>query len=262
MARKRPAAGSAGKPKKAAKSLGSSANRNGAKVLKDGAKTKRGGSSASDQPWFIKFAGANNTEYIRYMRDEWGWEKRGDNALFEKLCLEGQQAGLSWATILAKRGAYRKAFHGFNVAKCAAMSDRDVGRVLAAARAGPGGRDSVLLHRGKLLSIAKNARCVLELRSAPYEDPHSGVKHRTLDGLLWSFVGGAPVLTNVPSFKKMPVTSPAAKEMSRVLKKRGFSFIGPTICYSLMQSCGLVIDHPRGTPEYDAAVKRLAKRKR
>mmetsp|Transcript_48753 Transcript_48753/g.80797 ORF Transcript_48753/g.80797 Transcript_48753/m.80797 type:complete len:234 (-) Transcript_48753:38-739(-) len=210
--------------------------------------------------WFESFT--KNPEYVRYMRDEWGWEKRGDKALFEKLCLEGQQAGLSWETILMKRPAYRKAFHGFNVAKCAAMTARDIQRILSAASAGPGGYAAVICNRAKLMSIPKNARCVLALRTSPYEDPATGELHRSLDSLLWSFVGGKPLVNHWAIIADAPTTTPAAEAMSRTLKKLGFSFVGPTICYSLMQSCGLVIDHPRGTAEHKAAVARISKRKR
>lgn len=221
-------------------------------------------SATASQPWFSVFAGANNQEYQAYMRDEWGHEKRGDVPLFEKLCLEGQQAGLSWATVLAKRAAYRKAFHNFNIKKCAAMSEKDIDAVLVAAKEGPGGRDAVICHRGKLLSIASNARCVLNLKSPNVVvpiDPVTGSPCRTLDALLWSFVGGSPVLNSWQSPKAIPLTSPPADAMAKALKKLGFSFVGPTICYSLMQSCGLIIDHPVGTPEHTAAAGRLAKRK-
>eukprot|EP00401_Gymnodinium_catenatum_P032219 CAMPEP_0117536262 /NCGR_PEP_ID=MMETSP0784-20121206/41362_1 /TAXON_ID=39447 /ORGANISM="" /LENGTH=231 /DNA_ID=CAMNT_0005332819 /DNA_START=42 /DNA_END=733 /DNA_ORIENTATION=- len=195
-------------------------------------------------PWYCAFTGSRNAEYEKYMREEWGWEKRGDRPLFEKLSLEGQQAGLSWATILAKRDAYRKAFHGFNVGKCAAMTSEDVDSVLASAKAGPGGRVAVVCNRGKLLSIPHNAQCVRALRSAPYVDPTTGVKYRTLDGLLWSFVRGRPILNTWASTKNIPTVTPTAEAMSRTLRKLGFSYVGPTICYSLMQSCGLVVDHP------------------
>jgi len=212
-------------------------------------------------PWFGVFAGSNNAEYTAYMRTEWGFEKRGEVPLFEKLCLEGQQAGLSWATVLAKRGAYRKAFMRFNVKKCAGMSDKDVEQILVETKRGTGGRDAVICHRGKLRSIPHNARCVLALRSAPYVDPRTGQVCRTLDELLWSFVGGAPILNSWASPKAIPTVTPVAEAMSKVLKKLGFAFVGATICYSLMQSCGLVIDHPRGTPEHKAAAARLARRR-
>mmetsp|Transcript_29956 Transcript_29956/g.75491 ORF Transcript_29956/g.75491 Transcript_29956/m.75491 type:complete len:267 (+) Transcript_29956:91-891(+) len=237
--------------------------------VKNAAKAKKvtatrgssGSSGKSQEPWFSVFAGSNNEEYQAYMRNEWGWEKRGDVALFEKLCLEGQQAGLSWATVLAKRAAYRKAFHNFNIAKCAAMSDKDVDRMLTSHKSRFGGRDSVICHRGKLLSIPQNARRVLSLRSAPYIDPKTGAACRTLDELLWSFVDGKPILNNWPSKKAIPTVTPTAETMAKALRKLGFSFVGATICYSLMQSCGLVIDHPKGTPEHRAAAARLARRR-
>merc|ERR1712232_1390269 len=140
--------------------MGAGLGRKTQRQVKPNAKTKRR-SPVLKAPWFTAFAGANNKEYIHYMQTEWGWEKRGDAALFEKLCLEGQQAGLSWATVLAKRSAYRKAFHRFNVARVASMTARDVDKIIAQAAAGPGGRDAVIMHKGKLMSITENARCVL-----------------------------------------------------------------------------------------------------
>merc|ERR1712039_546897 len=128
------------------------------------------------------------------------------------------------------------------------------------AASGPGGRAAVIMNKAKLLSIVRNAKCVLRLRASPFQDPDVGTVHRTLDGLLWSFVGGKPILSNVKSSKAIPAVTPTAERMSKALKKLGFSFVGPTICYSLMQSCGL-IDHPVGTPEHAAAKLRLAKRK-
>mmetsp|Transcript_14088 Transcript_14088/g.31158 ORF Transcript_14088/g.31158 Transcript_14088/m.31158 type:complete len:339 (-) Transcript_14088:324-1340(-) len=224
--------------------------------------TSASSTTTENRPWFSVFAGTRNMEYESYMRNEWGWEKRGDVPLFEKLCLEGQQAGLSWATVLAKRKAYRKAFHNFNIRKCAKMTDKDVDRLLAQQKKLGGGRQSVICHRGKLLSIPANARCVLNLRSAPLHllPEGDGSPCRTLDALLWSFVEGKPILNQWSTTKEIPTVTPTATAMSKVLKKLGFSFVGETICYSLMQSCGLVIDHPKGTPEHRAAVARLKRR--
>jgi len=216
--------------------------------------------TAGGRSWFEElYSGAMSEEYKAYMRTEWGAEKRGDQALFEKLSLEGAQAGLSWATILAKREAYRRAFHGFDVAKCAAMSDSDIDALLAAPGSGP---DKVVRHRGKVTSVRNNARCVLRLAE---EAAHAGGSaaapppHGHLDALLWSFVGGAPQLNAWPDAKSIPAETETGTRMSAELKRRGFSFVGPKICYSLMQSCGLVVDHPKGTPEWEAARRRLAR---
>mmetsp|Transcript_15865 Transcript_15865/g.35543 ORF Transcript_15865/g.35543 Transcript_15865/m.35543 type:complete len:187 (+) Transcript_15865:47-607(+) len=124
-------------------------------------------------PWYTVFVGSNNPGYMKYMQTEWGFEKRGDQALFEKVCLEGQQAGLSWATVLAKRQAYRRAFHNFHIGKCAAMTSKDIDKVMSDARKGPGGSAAVILHRGKLLSIVSNAKAALRLKQEPYVDPNT-----------------------------------------------------------------------------------------
>ena len=196
------------------------------------------------------YSGAMSDEYKRYMRDEWAHEKRGDVPLFEKLSLEGAQAGLSWATILAKREGYRTAFHGFDIAKCAAMTEGDVSRLLAAESA------SIVRHRGKIEAVINNARCVQALIDEAKGKPPP--PHGHLDALLWSFVGGTPLLNEWPDAKAIPSESETATAMSKALKERGFKFVGPKICYSLMQSCGLIIDHPKGTPEWEAARQRLA----
>ena len=111
--------------------------------------------------WFEEvYSGAMSEEYKRYMREEWGMEKRGDVPLFEKLSLEGAQAGLSWATIIAKREAYRAAFHGFDIKACAAMGDAEIDALCAASGSGA---DCIVKHRGKIASVANNARCILRL---------------------------------------------------------------------------------------------------
>mmetsp|Transcript_275 Transcript_275/g.928 ORF Transcript_275/g.928 Transcript_275/m.928 type:complete len:239 (+) Transcript_275:35-751(+) len=211
-------------------------------------------------PWYTVFVGSNNPGYMKYMQTEWGFEKRGDQALFEKVCLEGQQAGLSWATVLAKRQAYRRAFHNFHIGKCAAMTSKDIDKVMSDARKGPGGSAAVILHRGKLLSIVSNAKAALRLKQEPYVDPNTQEVHKSLDGMLWSFVNGRPQLNNWKVFKEMPTATPTAQAMSKALKKKGFNFCGPTICYSIMQSCGLVVDHLAGSPEWRAAKARLKAR--
>lgn len=212
--------------------------------------------SAEPTAWYEGlYSGGMSAEYKRYMATEWGWPKRGESALFEKMCLEGAQAGLSWSTILSKREAYREAFHNFDVERCAAMGEADVERLLS----GGSGSGGIVRHRGKVSSVLRNARCVLALRAelgAAGSRP-DWATHGALDELLWSFVGGAPQLNAWASRAQIPSTSPLGDAMSRELKRRGFSFVGPTMCYSLMQSCGLVIDHPKGTPEWHEASRRL-----
>ena len=145
--------------------------------------------------------------YEAYMENEWGWEKRGDSKLFEKLTLEGAQAGLSWATILKKRPAYRKAFHSFNVERCAKMTAAHVNALMT-------GDIPVVRNRGKLESVPNNAKCILALRSEPYMSAAGPCK--TLDALLWSFVGGRPKLNNWKDTKSIPTTTPEAEAMSKV----------------------------------------------
>ena len=208
--------------------------------------------------WFeAVFNGAMSAQYKRYMTDEWGHEKRGDVALFEKLCLEGAQAGLSWATILTKREGYRKSFFHFDLLRCAALSSSDIDKLVAAKEA------VIARHRGKCESVANNARCVLRIieenkRSAGAKD--APPKHGYFDRYLWNFVNGKPRLNAWQSAKDIPSESETAVAMSADLRKRGFTFVGPKICYSLMQSCGMVIDHPKGTPEWEAARERLLSR--
>ena len=207
---------------------------------------------ATEPAWYeALYSGAMSDEYKAYMRDEWGHEKRGDKALFEKLSLEGAQAGLSWATILSKREGYRAAFHDFDIAKVARMTAKDVDRLLGTDTA------QIVRHRGKIESVVNNAQCVQQLiADAPGPTPPYG----HFDAFLWSFVGGEPVLNEWEDARAIPSESPLADKLSAALKSRGFKFVGPKICYSLLQSCGLVIDHPKGTPEYCAAKARLATR--
>jgi DNA-3-methyladenine glycosylase I len=141
--------------------------------------------------------------------------------LFEMLVLEGAQAGLSWSTILRKRQNYRRAFARFNVEKVAGYTARDVERLLA----DPG----IVRNRLKVESAVTNARATIAAGG--------------LGDLLWSFVGGAPIVNRWQTLAELPPETAESRAMSKELKKRGFRFVGPTICYSLMQACGLVNDH-------------------
>jgi DNA-3-methyladenine glycosylase I len=206
--------------------------------------------------WAEQIMPKMSEEYRYYMRDEWGWEKRGDVPLFENLCLEGAQAGLSWATILAKREAYRKAFRGFDIHACAEMTDDELSYLVEdRTTTGP---HAIVRHRGKIESVRHNARAMLELIA---EAPNGVHPHGAFDAFLWSFVGGKPQLNRWSTAKEMPTETEEAVAMTKALKARGFKFVGPKICYSLMQSCGMVIDHPMGTPEWTAASLRLEARK-
>jgi DNA-3-methyladenine glycosylase I len=159
--------------------------------------------------------------YLAYHDEEWGVPSRDDRHLFEMLTLEGAQAGLSWSTILRKRDGYRQAFAGFDPAKVARFSDEDVERLLA----DPG----IVRNRLKVESTVNNARRVLELDS--------------LSDYLWSFVDGEPLMNRWRKLGEIPAETAESKAMSKDLKKHGFRFVGPTICYAFMQACGLVNDH-------------------
>ena len=166
------------------------------------------------------------------MRDyhdlEWGIPLHDERALFELLTLEGAQAGLSWSTILKRRDGYRAAFANFEVDRVAEFTDADVVRLL--------GDTGIVRNRQKILATITNARLVRDLRA-------SG---GSLDGLVWSFVGGQPLDHRFTSMQQVPATTVESQQLSRDLRKRGFGFVGPTICYALMQSAGLVNDHLLG----------------
>jgi DNA-3-methyladenine glycosylase I len=164
--------------------------------------------------------------YVRYHDEEWGVPVHDDRTLFEFLLLEGAQAGLSWITILRKREGYRKAMSGFDAAKLARYDARKIEALMNDA--------GIVRNRLKIESAVSNAKAFL------------GVQQElgSFDSLLWSFVGGVPVLRGPR--KLVPVSTPASDAMSRELKKRGFRFVGSTICYAFMQACGLVNDHARG----------------
>ena len=172
----------------------------------------------------------DDDQYIRYHDDEWGRPVTDDRALFEKLCLEGFQAGLSWLTILRKRENFRAAFAGFAPGAVAAFGDRDVARLLADA--------GIVRHRGKIEATINNARCLLNFVR------DEGTFHE----FIWSFAPRTPYGrdgdTSHPS--GIATTSPSATALSKALKKRGFAFVGPTTVYSFMQSMGLVNDHVEG----------------
>jgi DNA-3-methyladenine glycosylase I len=166
----------------------------------------------------------DDPEYARYHDEEWGRPLHGDRALFEKLSLEGFQAGLSWITILRKRPAFRAAFAGFEPAGVAAFDEADVERLLADA--------GIVRNRAKIEATIGNARLVTTM--APGE----------LDALLWSFAPGSG--PRPASFAEVPATTPASDAASKALRARGFRFVGSTTVYALMQSAGMVDDHVAG----------------
>lgn len=166
--------------------------------------------------------------YLAYHDQEWGRPLYDGDRLFELLCLEGQQAGLSWITVLKKRAHYRHCFFGFAAVHMAALSEAQLAEFM---------QDSGLIrNRRKLAALVQNARAYLALQ-AQGED---------FSTLLWSFVGGQPQVNHFASAEQVPASTPASVAMSKALKKRGFTFVGPTICYAFMQAAGLVNDHLTG----------------
>jgi len=163
--------------------------------------------------------------YVAYHDEEWGVPLHDEQRLFEALVLDGAQAGLSWLTILRKRDNYRKAFDGFEIERVARYTADDVERLLA--------DSGIVRNRRKIESAIKNARAALQVRDA----------FGSLDAYLWRFVGGAPILNVYGTMADIPAKTDISEAMSRDLKKRGFSFVGPTICYALMQATGMVNDH-------------------
>ena len=170
--------------------------------------------------------------YAAYHDEEWGVPLRDDRALYELLTLEGAQAGLSWSTILRKREGYRRAFAGFDPAKVARFSAARVEKLLQ----DPG----IVRNRLKVESTVENARRVLEVQQEP----------GGFAGLLWSFVDGEPLVGGWKTVAQLPAETPASKAMSKELKRRGFRFVGPTVCYAFMQAAGLVNDHTVGCFRY------------
>jgi DNA-3-methyladenine glycosylase I len=156
-----------------------------------------------------------------YHDTEWGVPHHDDRALFELITLEGAQAGLSWRTVLARREAYRIAYHGFDIARIAAMSDDELTALLTS---------PIIRHRLKIWSVRDNARVALAVEGG-------------LDAFLWSFVDGKPIVNRWREPGQVPATSDISDRMSKALRKQGFRFVGSTICYALMQATGMVDDH-------------------
>jgi DNA-3-methyladenine glycosylase I len=163
--------------------------------------------------------------YVAYHDREWGVPLHDDDRLFEFLVLEGAQAGLSWLTILKKRGNYRRAFDQFNAEKVARYDDSDVARLLADA--------GIVRNRLKIESAIRNARAVLAIRET----------YGSLDHFLWQFVDGISVQNRWRSLQEVPACTPHSDRMSRELRRLGCRFVGSTICYAFMQATGMVNDH-------------------
>ncbi len=163
--------------------------------------------------------------YLAYHDEEWGVPSHDDRHLFEMLVLEGAQSGLSWSTILNKREGYRRAFAGFDAVKVARFTPAKVELLLQ--------DTGIVRNRLKVESAVNNARRVLELQR----------ELGSLDAYLWSFVGRRPIVGRWASMRDIPSSTPESAAMSSDLKRRGFRFVGPTMCYAFMQAAGLVNDH-------------------
>ncbi|RIK72332.1 DNA-3-methyladenine glycosylase I [candidate division KSB1 bacterium] len=163
--------------------------------------------------------------YVAYHDEEWGVPVHDDRRLFEMLILEGAQAGLSWSTILKKRENYRKAFNRFDARKIAKYDKAKIAKLLA----DPG----IVRNRLKIAATVQNARAFLEVQK----------EFGSFDRYIWQFVGGKPKQNRWKSLKEIPAKTAASDAMSKDLKKRGFSFVGSTICYAFMQAVGMANDH-------------------
>ncbi|TCP94885.1 DNA-3-methyladenine glycosylase I [Cricetibacter osteomyelitidis] len=163
--------------------------------------------------------------YVDYHDQEWGKPQFDSQKLFEKICLEGQQAGLSWITVLKKRENYRQAFFNFEAEKIVKMTALDVDKLMQNA--------GLIRHRAKLEAIIKNAKACLAMQKCG----------ENFSDFIWSFVNHKPQINDVPDLSVIPAKTETSKALSRALKKRGFVFVGETTCYAFMQSMGLVNDH-------------------
>lgn len=183
-------------------------------------------------PWF----GIEDPLYARYHDEEWGVPHADDRRLFEKLVLEGFQAGLSWITILKKREAFRRAFHDFDAARIARYAARDVSRLMADA--------GIVRNRLKIEATIDNAKAYLALR-----------ERQSLASFLWGEAGGKPAANRHEAFGDVPASTEVSRRLSKALKSQGFRFVGPTTVYAFMQATGMVNDHLVGCPRHAACAK-------
>lgn len=163
--------------------------------------------------------------YVAYHDNEWGVPLHNDRLLFEFLILEGAQAGLSWITILKKRESYRKAFHNFDYERIAEYTESDVTRLIT--------DSGIVRNRLKINSAIKNARATIKICE----------QYGSLDSYFWRYVDGAPIQNEWKTIEEMPAKTKLSDIMSKDLKKQGFKFVGPTICYAFMQAVGMMNDH-------------------
>jgi DNA-3-methyladenine glycosylase I len=183
-------------------------------------------------PW----PGIDDPEYARYHDEEWGVPKTDDRDLFEKIILEGFQAGLSWLTILKKRDNFRAAFHAFDPERIARYTAKDHARLMADA--------GIVRNRLKIEATVQNARAYLKLR-----------EKQTLSEFVWRHLENGPLINQFESFSQVPAETETSKAISKSLKKAGFRFVGPTTMYAFMQASGLVNDHLTTCPRHKVCAK-------
>jgi DNA-3-methyladenine glycosylase I len=187
---------------------------------------------------------ASTPQMITYHDEEWGVPLHDDRMLFEFLILEGAQAGLSWSTILAKRAAYRKAFSNFNAARVAKYDAKKVKQLLA--------NEGIVRNRLKIAATVQNARAFLAVQK----------EFGSFDKYIWQFTGGVALNNALSDRSKIQARTPESDRMSKDLLKRGFKFVGPTICYAFMQAVGMVNDHLTECFRYKEIAGSSAKAKR
>jgi DNA-3-methyladenine glycosylase I len=183
-------------------------------------------------PW----PGIGDPEYARYHDEEWGVPLTRDAALFEKLVLEGFQSGLSWLTILRKRDNFRRAFHGFDVARIARYRDRDIARLLK--------DEGIVRNRAKIEATISNAHAYLRLS-----------ERTSLKRFLWEFLDDGPIQNRFRTLADIPAQTDVSRRIAKALKAEGFRFVGPTTVYAFMQSAGMVNDHLLGCHRHAPCAK-------
>jgi DNA-3-methyladenine glycosylase I len=199
-------------------------------------------STTSASPKVVRCRWASNDLNIPYHDEEWGVPVHDDRTWFEFLTLEGAQAGLSWDTVLRKRERYKEVFAGFDAAKVAHFDREKIKQLMA----DPG----IIRNRLKIESTISNARAFLQVQK----------EFGSFDAYIWEFVGGSPIRNKWRMHQRLPAETPLAAQISKDLKKRGFRFVGPTICYAMMQATGLVNDHLVSCFRYTAVSAQLKSR--
>ena len=187
-----------------------------------------------DQLQRCAWAAGKYPEYVRYHDEEWGVPVHNDQLHFEFLVLESAQAGLSWATVLRKREAYRQAFAGFDPQQLALFTENDVERLLQ--------NKGIIRNAAKIRAAITNARHFLEVQQ----------EWGSFDAYIWHFTGGAPIINHWQSQQEVPATSAISDALAKDMKKRGFKFLGSTVLYAHLQACGLIMDHTTDCFRYQA----------